>query len=89
MKTLEVVYDSLDYSFLLTFHVTFRLKKTRREWLSDQWAEQRREKEEAAARYRKRQEERMKQKEELEKKKKGKENEKNQEDGKQPSAETR
>ncbi|KAK3751462.1 hypothetical protein QZH41_000753 [Actinostola sp. cb2023] len=65
-----------------------KLKKTRREWLSDQWAEQRREKEEAAARYRKRQEERMKQKEELEKKKKGKENEKNQEDGKQPSAET-
>lgn len=70
----------------------FRLKKARREWLSDQWAEQRRVKEEAAARYRKRQEDRMKVKEELEKKKKEKDTEKIQEiekDKSQASKDTR
>lgn len=51
-------------------------RKVRREWQEDQWADQRRGKEEAAARYRRKQEERQRQKEELEKRKKEKEQEK-------------
>ena len=50
-----------------------RYKKARREWQEDQWADVRREKEEAAARYRRKQEDRQRQKEEMEKRKKEKE----------------
>ncbi|KAJ7377480.1 Histidine-containing phosphotransfer protein 3 [Desmophyllum pertusum] len=50
-------------------------RKVRREWQEDQWADQRKGKEEAAARYRRKQEERQRQKEELEKRKKEKDQE--------------
>ena len=42
----------------------FRLRKAKREWQEEQWADQRKDKEEAAAKYRKRMEEKAKEKEE-------------------------
>ena len=57
------------------FAVFPRCRKVRREWQEDQWADHRRDKEEAAARYRRKQEERQRQKEELEKRKKEKDQE--------------
>ena len=56
-----------------SFDFVVRYKKARREWQEDQWADVRREKEEAAARYRRKQEDRQRQKEEMEKRKKEKE----------------
>lgn len=50
-------------------------RKVRREWQEDQWADQRKEKVEAAAKYRRKQEERQRQKEEMEKRKKEKDQE--------------
>ena len=44
--------------------VLFRLRKAKREWQEEQWADQRKDKEEAAAKYRKRLEEKAKEKEE-------------------------
>lgn len=61
--------------------VLFRCRKVRREWQEDQWADQRRDKEEAAARFRRKQEERQRQKEEMEKQKKKKEQEKIEREG--------
>lgn len=57
------------------FAVFLRCRKVRREWQEDQWADHRRDREEAAARYRRKQEERQRQKEELEKRKKEKDQE--------------
>lgn len=42
----------------------FRLRKAKREWQEEQWADQRKDKEEAAAKYRKRMEEKAKEREE-------------------------
>jgi hypothetical protein len=53
--------DELDYSLIL---VLFRLRKAKRELQEEQWADQRKDKEEAAAKYRKRMEEKAKEKEE-------------------------
>ncbi|XP_048585941.1 bromodomain adjacent to zinc finger domain protein 1A isoform X2 [Nematostella vectensis] len=50
-----------------------RVRKARREWLSDQWKDQRREKEEAAAKWKRKVEERARHKEEQERLKKEKE----------------
>ena len=62
-------------SNLVFVWVHCRCRKVRREWQEDQWADQRKGKEEAAARYRRKQEERQRQKEELEKRKKEKDQE--------------
>ena len=53
--------EELDYSLIL---VLFRLRKAKRELQEEQWADQRKDKEEAAAKYRKRMEEKAKEKEE-------------------------
>ena len=53
--------DEVDYSLIL---VLFRLRKAKRELQEEQWADQRKDKEEAAAKYRKRMEEKAKEKEE-------------------------
>ena len=58
--------DELDYSLIL---VLFRLRKAKRELQEEQWADQRKDKEEAAAKYRKRMEEKAKEKEEKAKEK--------------------
>ncbi|KAK2567493.1 Bromodomain adjacent to zinc finger domain protein 1A [Acropora cervicornis] len=63
-------------------------RKVRREWQEDQWADQRRDKEEAAARFRRKQEERQRQKEEMEKQKKKKEQEKIEREGETSASKT-
>jgi sRNA-binding protein len=63
------------YIFFLIFtlkpqmFVLFRLRKAKRELQEEQWADQRKDKEEAAAKYRKRMEEKAKEKEEKNKEK--------------------
>lgn len=63
-------------------------RKVRREWQEDQWADHRRDKEEAAARFRRKQEERQRQKEELEKRKKEKDQEKIDREGETSASKT-
>lgn len=79
-STLYGVYSQQAYSLFKSdcraYNMMFlRCRKVRREWQEDQWADHRRDKEEAAARYRRKQEERQRQKEELEKRKKEKDQE--------------